>query len=266
MPSILSNNDILNKIAELIDKANPQLKWVLDNCIFLHFAGSRLYGTSTQESDLDIRGITIAPKSYWVGGRHFEQLELKSKEENLDIVIYDIRKWLKLSADVNPNVIETLFVNEKESILLQSSFLDNILQQIHGLLNKRAYVGFHGYSVSQLKKISVKQEHKTGRREIIEKLGFDTKFASHAFRLAREGVELLTYKTITFPRPDREELLAIRHGKKYLAHELDKCTHDLEEELRKLDEAYKNTTLPAKYCFEEYNRLLEDIYDQHVSH
>src|SRR5687767_2292938 len=46
---------------------NPEQAWVFDNLVFLHIGGSTLYGTDTPDSDLDVRGVTIPPKSYWVG-------------------------------------------------------------------------------------------------------------------------------------------------------------------------------------------------------
>jgi hypothetical protein len=42
--------------------------------------------------------------------------------------------------------------------------------------------------------------------------GIDWKAISHAVRVARQAIELLTTGHITFPRPDAEELLAIKQG------------------------------------------------------
>src|ERR1700722_20064834 len=97
---------------------NPEQGWVIDNLAFLHIGGSTLYGTNTADSDLDIRGVTIAPKSFWVGARTFEQLECAIPEQNVEVVIFDIRKWLRLAAAVNPNVVETLFVDETRDCAL----------------------------------------------------------------------------------------------------------------------------------------------------
>lgn len=60
------------------------------------------------------------------------------------------------------------------------------------------------------------QEWKTNRNpqraDLEAKYGYDTKHASHLYRLIGEGVELLTAGNITFPRPNADELLAIRKG------------------------------------------------------
>ena len=100
--------DLLDRIRRLVVSNNPEQAWVIDNLAFLHVGGSTLYGTATDKSDLDVRGVTIAPKSYWVGARHFEQLELTlppgdpavAGGREVEVVIYDIRKWLHLAVAV----------------------------------------------------------------------------------------------------------------------------------------------------------------------
>ena len=42
--------------------------------------------------------------------------------------------------------------------------------------------------------------------------GIDWKAMSHAVRVARQAIELLDTGRITFPRPDREQLVAIKQG------------------------------------------------------
>ncbi len=108
---------------------------------------------------------------------------------------------------VNPNVVETLFVDDASPCtLLTTGRWQYIRGEAMALLNQRAHAGYHGYATSQLKKMIVKQSNKSGRRDIAEALGFDLKFAAHGFRLASEGAELLRTGTITFPRPDRDHL------------------------------------------------------------
>ncbi len=88
----LAKANLIDRLRRLVVAQNPERGWVIDNLVFLHVGGSTLYGTSTADSDLDVRGVTIAPKSFWVGARSFEQLECSIPEQNVEVVIFDVPK------------------------------------------------------------------------------------------------------------------------------------------------------------------------------
>jgi hypothetical protein len=259
-----SHQQLLEAVRRAIVPRNTEMAWVMDNLLFLHIAGSRLYGTNAVDSDWDVRGVTLAPKSYWVGARSFEQVETQMPEAGLDVVIYDLRKWLHLTVNVNPNVVETLYVPESgPAVICSSPAWEWIAARTRPLISRRAHAGYHGYALSQLKKMMVKQANKTGRTEIARAHGFDTKFAMHGFRLARQGAELLRTGTMTFPRPDAEELRRIRDGLAYQDSET--CIADWEREASKLDRALEESCLPEKADFDAYDRLLIDVFDRIVA-
>lgn len=263
MPT-LTADQLLAAVRQAIVPRNPEMTWVIDNLLFLHIGGSRLYGTHTADSDWDVRGVTLAPKSYWVGARRFEQAEAQVPELGLDIVIYDVRKWLHLTVNVNPNVVETLYVpNDSPAVLRATPAWEWIAPRTRPLISRRAHAGYHGYATSQLKKMMVKQANKTGRRELADAHGFDTKFAMHGFRLARQGIELLRTGTMTFPRPDAAHLRRIRDGAVYVDAET--CIADWEREAAELDQALPTSCLPDAADFEAYDRLLIDIYERLVA-
>lgn len=80
--------------------------WVPQRTILLTRAGSHAYGLATPESDLDLRGIVIPPKEYFLGFWHrFAQAESTGP----DLVIYDIRKFFHLAAACNLSIIELLW-------------------------------------------------------------------------------------------------------------------------------------------------------------
>lgn len=264
---MIQKSEILDVLRREMNPKNPEQSWILDNLLCLHVAGSGLYGTATAESDLDIRGVTLSPKSYWVGARRFEQREEKIPELGIDVVIYDVRRWLHLAIAVNPNVVETLYVpiGSDALICVAPAWWEQIVPTMKSLISQRAHVGYHGYATSQLKKMVTKQSNKTGRREIADKHGFDTKFAAHGFRLVAQGAELLRTGNITFPRPDAEQLRAIRDGKVYGPDEAEQCVADWEVAASDLDLALKESVLPAQANFEVYDRLLVSIYDELVA-
>lgn len=261
----MNSQEIASFVKDRIITNNPEQSWVWDNLLFLHLAGSRLYGTSSDSSDWDVRGVTLAPKRFWVGARTFEQMEIQLPESGMDIVIYDFRKWLHLTVNCNPNVIETLYVTGHESILQSREPWPSLVPRIKALISRRAHSGFHGYATSQLKKMMVKQANKTGRREIADAFGFDTKFAMHGFRLAAQGRELLLTGNIQFPRPDAAWLRAVRDGKVYGPNDADRCIADWEEEASKLDAALEQSILPAKSDFDAYDNLLIEVFDRWVA-
>lgn len=257
---------IMLKLQQAIDQHNPEMQFVKDNLLFLHVSGSRLYGMNREDSDYDIRGVTLAPRDYWVGAKKFEQFQAGYPDENIDFTIYDFRKWLHLTQEVNPNVVETLYVDaDNPNAVFQTWYTwGDIKKKVKPLINQRAYVGYKGYATQQLKKMVVKHGNKTGRQDIVQEYGFDLKFAAHGFRLARQGCELLRTGKITFPRPDAQQLKDIRYGQVYKPEHLNLCVEDLEREYKSLDTALEDTVLPKKANFDDYNNLLVETFNNYV--
>jgi uncharacterized protein len=146
------------------------LSWLRDRTILVTRAGSRAYGTNRPDSDVDIKGVCIAPRAYRDGFLHsFDQAnapehlepfkDLLSEPEraivdqsNVDGVIFGLPKFMKLAAECNPNVIETLFVADED--VLASTVLGQMLRENRELfLSQKAVHTFRGYAVSQLKRI-----------------------------------------------------------------------------------------------------------------
>jgi hypothetical protein len=167
--------------------------------------------------------------------------------------------------NVNPNVVETLYVPlDSDAVLhINQQWWPDLVARIKPLINRRAHAGYHGYATSQLKKMLTKQSNKTGRRELTEEFGLDTKFVMHGFRLARQGTELLRTGNMTFPRPDAAQLRAIRDGKVYRDSET--AIADWEKEAAILDAALTDSVLPEKADFGAHNQLLMDVYDNLAS-
>lgn len=149
---------------------------IADATQYLVIAGSHSYGMATPESDIDIRGWAIPPKEYWLSyHKRFEQHDPTWKledcpfygsiqqysdaqkfdlpDEPVDAVIYNLRKFVKLAADCNPNIIELLFVNPTE--VLVETPAARILRESRDLfLSAKCKFTFSGYAHSQLKRIN----------------------------------------------------------------------------------------------------------------
>ncbi len=142
--------------------------------IFLTLAGSHAHGTAGEGSDLDVRGVCIAPPSVRLSPfAHFEQAEgtlsgplldetltrLRTHDtasaapiERLESVIYDLGKFVTMLAGQNPNALEILFADERDWIRARPAFL-RLHAERHRFLTKRLRHTYAGYAMAQLKKI-----------------------------------------------------------------------------------------------------------------
>lgn len=116
--------------------------------------GSQAYGTNIATSDLDMKGVCIEPSEFHLGFLHnFEQHErMANKGHPHDSVVYSLKKFAKLAADCNPNIIEVLHVDSQD--VLSCDEFGEELRDIRDLfISKKARFTFAGYAHAQLKRI-----------------------------------------------------------------------------------------------------------------
>lgn len=135
--------------------------------IFEFNTGSVLYGTNTITSDIDISGVFIAPKRYYLGLDKIEQFNLskiskndfnKNNSDAIDYTLYEIKKIVQLMALGSPNAIETVFIN-KENIIYIDQFGQRLLDNYALFPSKLVKQRFLGYSISQMHKAKVKPDN-----------------------------------------------------------------------------------------------------------
>lgn len=117
--------------------------------IFKALAGSHLYGTNTPESDYDERGVFIASEEYFLGFMNrVEQFE----DKNNDITFFELRKFLHLACENNPNILELLWIPES-MFLTSSEEWEEIIENRHLFISKKAKHTFSGYAHSQFNRV-----------------------------------------------------------------------------------------------------------------
>jgi len=132
----------------------------------LMISGSKLYGNSTPESDIDYRGIFKAHNCTKLGLLNkVEKLDSSllipalreaglELEDTDDIMLHEVNKFTEMCLDNNPNILDllchdfmsdnNLFISDMGQLFLQSRNL---------FLSKKIKFTFSGYAIAQLKKI-----------------------------------------------------------------------------------------------------------------
>jgi uncharacterized protein len=131
--------------------------------ILLGLGGSHSYGLNVEGSDIDGKGICVGLKEHYLGFTTFEQKDagwdisktlwkdhpIKIGE---DLVVYELRKYLQLAADANPNILELLWL-KPEQYLLQTEVGAELIKHRQLFMTSKCKWTFSGYAHSQLKKI-----------------------------------------------------------------------------------------------------------------
>lgn len=137
--------------------ANPHMAWLPDRVLLVTMAGSHAYGMATPSSDLDVRGIATPPADWLFGFlREFAQCQPQvprhDRDEMVDVEIMDLRKWVSLAADANPNVLELIW-QEDDAVLFAHPLIEPLREARASFLSLKARHTFMGYAHSQAGRI-----------------------------------------------------------------------------------------------------------------
>lgn len=186
--------------------------------------GSTAYAVSSDTSDMDIYAMVVNPYDMLfphVGGHiHglfdapptfdvLNQHHIKFDNKEFDFNVFSIVKYFNLCADNNPNMLDSLFVPDR--CILYSDQAGKILRENrHAFLHMGAYHRYRGYFYAQMKKLD-SGANKASRQDLIDKFGFDTKFAYHIVRLALQVEQLMVHGDMQLDS-NAEILKSIRRG------------------------------------------------------
>lgn len=255
---------------------SPDKLWIWENCQYVTLMGSRAYGTERKDSDYDVYGFTIPPKEYifphefgYVVGLdklpEFDQKSFPPKDNtkklyyektDVEYTIYGIVRYFFFLMGNNPNVIDSLFT--RENCVLKCTKVGAMVRDNKKIfLHKLCWYKFKNYAIGQLKGAK-SQTRKGKRKDVVEKHGYDLKFALHVFRLLDEIEQLLRFQDIDLMR-NKEELKRIRDGM-YTLDEVEKMANERVEHLEKL---YHETDLPDEPRKKEIKQLLFRCLEEH---
>ncbi len=201
--------------------------------------GSTIHGLNAgdQTEDRDEMGICVETPEQSLGLTGFEQAIYRSAAErtgnvnersmagDLDLVIYGLRKYVRLTLSGNPTLLTLLFAPEQFT-LLRTGLGKELQEMASCFVSRSAGKAFHGYLVAQRMRLTGERGQKdVNRPELVAKYGWDVKYGMHMLRLGYQGVELLTTGRLVLPMEDpvRSYLRDVRFGKVSMQEALTKA-------------------------------------------
>ncbi|MES2981028.1 MAG: nucleotidyltransferase domain-containing protein [Verrucomicrobiota bacterium] len=138
---------ILPKSKSLIRKSDLTLKKIRQKDLMLLdvLSGSHAYGTQTPQSDIDLRGVFIAPDSFHAS---MEMVEQVADDKN-DEVYFELTRFFQLLEKNNPGALEILY-SPPDCIRYKHPAFDLIDPRL--FLSKLCEKSFSGYAEMQIKK------------------------------------------------------------------------------------------------------------------
>ena len=232
-----------------------------ERLVLLAYHGSIVHGTYVPSNtsdgidDKDLLGVFISPVEHYLGLGRPEVYE--AKQDEWDIVCYELRKYVRLLLKSNPNVLGLLWTPD-QYILCMDDVGALLRANRHIFVSRQAYHSFSGYAYSQLTRME-RFEHQgymgEKRKALVERHGYDTKNAAHLIRLLRMGIELLTEGELHLVRPDAAQLVAIKKGE----WTLERVKEEAAALFRRAEEAYIHSRLPNRPDQEKIERLLVEL-------
>ena len=147
------------------------LKFVQEKCkekgvelVYLTKFGSHLYGTDTENSDTDYKGIFVPSKEQCYLGSTSSNIDLssgdnkeKNTKEDVDIALWSIQYFLKLVSKGETNALDLLYSPTNHSMI---EYMDlrmcDVFANPDKLFDIKDCKAFVGYAIGQAKKYGIK--------------------------------------------------------------------------------------------------------------
>lgn len=189
--------------------------WLASNTQYLTVMGSQAYGVSTDNSDLDIYGVTIPPRNYvfpheagLIHGfskniptfNQWQEHHIKDQSANggngqeYDFSIYGIVQFFFLVMNNNPNMIDSLFVN-RESIIHITKAFEEVRKNRKLFLHKGIAHKLRGYAFSQMHKAKNSEKYVSEIRQFEKDHNLPHTLTQKDIQLDNQGLSNKDYHT-----------------------------------------------------------------------
>ncbi len=229
----------LERIQPVLEYGNAEEAYAGE--ILRTVVGSGVHGIAIEGTDdHDEMGIYIESEravlglaQYWSGTKAKKRIDMlihdrrgdytartqpegaRSGSGDTDLVLYCLKKYLRLAVVGNPTALLPMYAPE-ESVIVCHTAGSELREMRDAFLSEYSVHRFLGYLQAQHERMlgSGKRNRVPKRPELEAEFGWDVKYGSHALRLAYQGLEIASEGTLTLPLDSypREIVLAVKCG------------------------------------------------------
>ena len=231
------------------------------NLLYEVVYGSRLYGTNTSDSDLDIKGV-YAPYSYDVLcgeelalnviSKANKRINEKSDKDTVERKYYSLAKfyWLLSKGDIG--CTEMLFAQHTATREFDN-FIKEILDYAPRYMISKKIVSFINCANN-----NIKNAEKSAN---VNDINIRNKSLYNAVRLNMEVQELVNTGKIKFPLVNREYLLNIRNGNVDYHETINQAKLLLEQSINLINDSNLSDTANMGYAYRDIEYYYRNEYD-----
>jgi predicted nucleotidyltransferase len=244
-----------------------------NNLIMLTEVGSKLIGLEQKDqSDRDEMGICIESPKQLLGFAPFEQdiyrsavdrtgkVDAPSEAGDVDLVVYGLRKFVKMALTGNPNIMAMLFVMPEQCIVF-SEYAVELLAMKEAFFSTRIMKAFLGYASAQRLRLNGSLGQRGVRRPELEAAhGYDVKYAMHLLRLLLQGISFGKNLDLSLSSEQLKHLQNVRKGS-YTIEEINGFAQNYEASLR-LRLSANTHHLPEAPDYDRIEKWLLSVYER----
>lgn len=138
---------------------------IKEKVLFLTKAGSFLYGTNSEKSDTDIKGVFLPDLNDLILKKSPNHYNFKTGDshsrntsEDIDVTFYSLQYFLELASKGETNALDMLFsFTNKDAVIFKDDIWDILINGIDNIVTKNVN-SYLGFCKSQAVKYSIKGE------------------------------------------------------------------------------------------------------------
>lgn len=256
----------MSGIPRAIQESNPGLdRW----SILTAYRGSIAHGMYVPQDnpdsidDKDVMAVCVPTPDYYIGLKQYGSRGTKEiKKDEWDIVIYELKKFIGMLENGNPNVLGMLWLEQQHYIhTTPAGWM--LVKNRELFVGRHVYHSFSGYAHSQLHRMThLAYQGYMGekRKKLVDKFGYDTKNAAHLIRLLKMCIEFLKDGELYVFRgkKDAQQLLSIKRGEWTLEH----VQSEADRLFKVAEQMYTESTLPKRPDRDKISALCRNIIEQ----